>query len=165
MLHVLSLWGQKLKLHGNQPRTTMDVLEASFQRCLSVSGYSLRGSNFLVSFDEETGRVVAHQDIPQGACIGEVFGTPCYIWDVGHAEYMFIDDDMVVDVSKEVPRQVLSLVRDDNQSECPCNCEISVMHSPSEDPPCDIRFFLVAVRAIHAGDELVYDVPYGSYRG
>lgn len=109
--------------------------------------------NYEVEYDEFINGVITKQHIPSGACIGEIMGEPKYIWDMRHSEFIFIDEDMVVDVSKVLPRQILSFIREDNQSEYPYNCEIIVKDTPEE-----MRFFLYATRVIYPNEEIVYKI-------
>lgn len=135
----------------------MEEFVERFQRATHISSeYSLYGCHYRLLHDAEHGRILAGEMIPSHACIGEIFGQPAYIWEISHSEYVFIDDDWVLDVSRAHPRQVLSLLRDDNQSECPCNCEITLRESSQH--PSGYQFFLIATRPIYVGEELVYAV-------
>jgi hypothetical protein len=131
----------------------MEELACLFMRSASVVGVSDRGQCFRLALERGPERVVALEPIPVGAVIGRLDGRPCYIWEVAHSEYLFVDDDLILDVSHAVPRQILSFLRDDNQSEHIANCEIGVKYGTDGGPD---GFLLVATRPIAAGEELVY---------
>ena len=131
----------------------MDDLGACFLRSVSIVGHNNRGCYYNLEYDPESGRVISATTVLKGAVLGALYGTPRYIWEVNHSEYIFVDEDLIVDVSHEVPRQILSLMRDDNQSDQPSNCEVRVEHL--EDI---MHFSVVATRNICPGDELVYAV-------
>ena len=120
-------------------------------------------SYFLTAYDVNIRGVVAKEFIPVGSVIGEIRGETIYIWDITHSDYLFIDEDIVLDVSGNnnsgVPRTVLSFIRDDNQSDTTKNCIIQVQQ---DDLAFLTRFFVYSTRDIYAGEELVNAVP--SYR-
>jgi hypothetical protein len=134
----------------------MDVadLVESWQR-----GFHLEIPNdsyFLVVYDQDTQGVIAKEFIPVGSLIGEIRGDTIYIWDITHSNYLFIDEDIVLDVSAALPRTVLSFIRDDNQSNTTKNCMIQVQQ---DDITCQTRFFVYSTRDIYMGEELVNAVP------
>lgn len=130
----------------------MNELIAQFNRSTCIE-YTKTACNYDIEYDEFINGVRAKQYIQCGALIGEILGDPKYIWDMRHSEFIFIDEDMVVDVSKVLPRQILSFIREDNQSEYPYNCEIIVKDTPNE-----LRFFLCATRVIYPNEEIVYKI-------
>lgn len=136
------------------PAITMDMLIATFHRSVAVDHEN--GSPFLLAISE-CGGVIAHEHIPVGSCIGELAGTPCYIWDIHHTEYIIVGEDMVLDLA-HTRRTVLSFVREENETSSPCNCRVAI---ESDVHMSKHRCFVYALRAIQPGEELVYAVdPY-----
>lgn len=133
----------------------MESLIACFNRQIEVSGYSQRGNHYDLRFDEVNGCVVTMQPIPANSCIGEIYGVPAYIWDMTHGEYVFIDEDMVLDVSGQPKRQILSLIRENNQTNEMPNCEL-IIESDEKTFHC----YVVSTRPIQSGDEIVYVIPH-----
>jgi hypothetical protein len=117
-------------------------------------------SYFSLVYDADTQRVIANEFIPAGSCLGQIHGIPMYVWDMTHCDYMFVDEDMVLDVSKNTPRTMLTFVRDDNLSAAPNNCTI---HVEQDNAMFSTQFYLYSTCDIHVGDEIVNAVP--SYRG
>lgn len=130
-----------------------DDLIAAFNRAMLVSGASNYACNYNLSCDGTDACVRTDTFIPSGACIGELYGEPRYIWDMTHSEYVFIDEDMVVDVSAQSPRQVLSFLREDNQSDQHVNAEIIVQETSEE-----LHFYVFSTRPIFPGEEIVYRI-------
>jgi hypothetical protein len=131
----------------------MDALIANFNRSTCIGDYSLNGCNFRMTYNSDVGCVVALQHIPLQSCIGEIFGEPQYIWDVVHCNYLLIDDDMIIDVSQQPTRQVLSFINENNQTVGVPNCEIV-----ARDEGSKLRFFVFATSSIRAGEEIVYSI-------
>lgn len=93
--------------------------------------------------------------IAKGSVIGEITGDPMYVWDVPHNDFIIVGEEFVLDMSKQVPRTILSYLREDNQSPYRSNCIISQQVCYRTG---DTRFFLVAMSEIHPLEELVYTV-------
>lgn len=131
-----------------------DALLSAFSKGIQIN--IPNDSYFSLEYNEHTQQVIAKQFIPAGTCLGQIYGEPTYIWDICHSDYMFVDEDMVLDVSKNVPRTMLTLIRDDNQTDHPKNCVIYV----EQDDRTFQNFFLVhSVKDIYPGDEVVNAVP------
>lgn len=137
----------------------IEELMSSWSRQMTLTEIP-NDSYFSLLYDADTQRVIANESIPAGSCLGEIHGIPMYIWDMGHWDYMFVDEDLVLDVSKNVPRTMLTLVRDDNLSSSPKNC---VIHVEQDDTAFHTKFYLYSTCDIHVGEEIVNAVP--SYRG
>lgn len=125
----------------------MDQLIASFQRGASISFANQTGFDL----DWVPGQGVwTKQGIHAGTCLGMLEGVVRDIWDVKHSEYMFVDAERVLDVSSSTsPRNILTLLRDDNESKHSPNCYVVVFGS---------NCFLYVATDVAAGSELVYDV-------
>lgn len=137
--------------------TGMDQIISSFAQGMRMQVPN--DSHFSLEYNEHTQQVISKQFIPAGSCLGQIYGEPMYIWDISHSQYMFVDEDMVLDISKNVPRTILTLVRDDNETDNHNNCMIQV----EQDNSCFHNyFFLYSTRDIQPGDEIVNAVP--SYR-
>lgn len=138
-------------------RLNMEHLLSSLTRslCLNIPN----DSHFSLEYDEDTRKVIAKEFIPAGACLGQIYGDTIYVWDITHGDYMFIDEDIVLDVSQNNPRTMLTLIRDDNLSDTFKNCVIQIQQ---DDHACNTRFFVVTTRDIEVGEEIVNAVP--SYR-
>lgn len=113
-------------------------------------------SYFSLEYDENTQSVISREYIAAGTCLGQIYGEPTYIWDITHSDYMFVDEDMVLDVSKNVPRTMLTLLRDDNQTNSLDNCAI---HVEQDDKKFQTCFFVYTTRDIYPGQEVVNSVP------
>lgn len=113
-------------------------------------------SHFSLEYHCDTQSVISNEFIRAGECLGELYGEPKYIWDVQHNEYMFVDEDMVIDVSKMIPRTVLTLIRDENLTENESNCEIIVYQ---DEMIRETRFFIYTTTDIFRGQEVVYSIP------
>ena len=138
----------------------MEDLLLSWSQKMTLSNTSIpNDSSFSLLYDANTQRVLANEFILAGSCLGQIYGIPMYIWDISHYDYMFVDEDMVLDVSQNVPRTMLTFVRDDNLSESPKNC---VIHVEQDDTTFQTHFYLYATCDIHVGDEIVNAIP--SYR-
>lgn len=99
--------------------------------------------------------VHAGQKIPAYTCIGEIEGEPTYIWDMSHQDYIIVGDEFVLDVSKLLPRPILSWLREENQTDMFNNCMIQTEHNEHTG---ETRFLLYTTRPIEDGDELIYTV-------
>lgn len=113
-------------------------------------------SRFSLEYEYDAECVIARECIRKGECLGEIMGEPSYVWDIGHNDFMFVSDDMVLDVSRNVPRTVLTLMRDENTSANESNCTI-VVHQ--DHNASTTKFYVYATLDINKGDELVYSVP------
>jgi hypothetical protein len=133
----------------------MDQLIADFQRATYVEPYN--DSVYGLAYDPSVRGVRALETIPAGSCIGEIMGEPKYVWDVTHSEFIFIDNDMIVDVSGCTPRPVLTMIQENNQTANPVNCSIVVEQDQFR---CETRVYVYATRQIDEGQELVYDIDF-----
>lgn len=132
----------------------MEELIAEFTRCNTLTWKN--DSMFELYYNAEEKAVIAKQRIRAGECLGEIYGLPTYLWDVKHDQYMFIDEDMVLDVSQNMPRTILTLLRDENQSHAPSNCTIVVQQAHDR---AMTHFYVITITDIYVGDEIVYNVP------
>lgn len=97
----------------------------------------------------EDGGVVTYSYIPRDCIIGEIKGDPSYIWELDHSDYMIVAEEYVLDMSRsQLPRSILTMVREENASTNMGNCTIVSCDGP--------RFFLQATTNIVATSELVY---------
>lgn len=115
----------------------------------------MQGCMYPLRYDN--GAVLTTTFIPNAACIGEMVGNQAYIWEMHHSEYIFIDDDLVLDVSAIIPRPILSLMKDDNQSDLAPNCTIQIKEHCDSAGRYKLSFWLLATRPIFPNEELVYD--------
>jgi hypothetical protein len=100
-------------------------------------------------------RVVACQDIPAKAYLGDVEGRRCYAWELEPSAHLFwVEDDLILDCSA-LPRCMLSLMREGFYEGMPCNCELVVFSEPHR--PGYLRVGMRTLRAIRAGEELVFE--------
>lgn len=132
----------------------MESLIADFGRCNSITWKN--DSVFDIEYNPVEKGVYTKERIGAGSCLGEIFGIPTYLWDVSHDQYMFIDEDMVLDVSMNIPRTVLTLLRDENQCAIAGNCTIVVQQDHDR---AVTHFFIITITEIDAGEEIVYIVP------
>lgn len=130
----------------------MDQLCADFVRSTQLRVYNPTPFHLYLGND---GGVFSDQSIPSYTCIGEIHGEPMYIWDMSHQDYIIVGEEFVLDVSKLVPRPILSWLREDNQSDMMSNC---VINTEFDYNTGDYRFFLFTTAPINEGDELVYSV-------
>lgn len=128
----------------------MDDLIEDFSRSLTLSVYDPTPFSLIYQYKS----VYTYSYINKGTIIGEIVGKPAYIWEIDHSDYIIIDQDYVLDVSSSCNgrRSVLTLVREENDSNNAANCTIV---STTEDTP---RFFLQATTNITPDTELVYYV-------
>ncbi len=134
----------------------MEDLIAEFNRATVLQWYNPTHFNLEVAVG---GGVLTNSFIKNGTVIGEIEGEPMYIWDMNHHDYIIVGDEFVLDVSRQSPRNILSYVREENQSNSPNNCIIETVVQVHTG---DTRFFLQSIRDIHIGEELVYlvDSPF-----
>ena len=127
----------------------MDDLILSFQRGTTLTFYNPTPYDLFV----HDGCVYSNQWIARNTRLGELHGTPCYIWDMTHHDYMIVHDEMVLDVSENCPRSILTYVHEENQSSNPANCVVTI-------ETCDVTgknmIFLDALRNIQPLEEVVY---------
>lgn len=162
-LPSLPLRGEKLMGVGPmvlrnvlRPMSMEDLIYA-FHRCNRVS--SLHPTPFALEL-QPGGGVYTTQFLPAHTQLGEVHGDPMYIWDISHTDYMMVEEDMVLDLSNQHPRSILTYVREQNASPHPANC-IFITQTCHETGTN--RFFLYTQEAIHMGEELVYSYPSSPY--
>lgn len=131
---------------GESYVATMEQLIASFNRAVSIS------TSTPIQLVLEDGGVVTYSPISRGTVIGEVYGTPAYIWELDHSDYIIIDQDYVLDTSTlPSPRSILTMVREENNTHNMGNCTINTVTFAEGH-----RFFMQATSDIMPGSELVY---------
>lgn len=129
----------------------IERLTAAFNRSSTIAWK--RDSIYDLRYDGNMRMVIAYQNISEGSCIGFLEGLPKYVWDMVHGEYVFVQHDLVLDVSHLSPRPLLTLMRSEDESEYHSNCIVVVEHDHYTHVT---RFPVYATRAIFQGDELVY---------
>lgn len=129
----------------------VDVLAAEFARASSLS--HVNDTLFSLEYDPVERMVVSRQFIPKGTRIGYVAGIPTYIWDITHAEYMFVNDEQVLDVSNLYPRPITTMIRNENDT---WNHANSIMYVENDDDRHETMVSLYATADIRPGDEIVY---------
>lgn len=94
-------------------------------------------------------RLVAH------VCIGEIEGTPEFLHDITHYDYIQLDSDYGLDVSTVTPRSILSWIRGEYFTDAQPNC---VVHMEVDEKNHTSRFFLWTTQRIDIDQELVYRI-------
>lgn len=84
--------------------------------------------------------------------IGEIRGSPCYIWEINHNEYIIMDDELVVDIRNH-KTNIMSYVREENMTNHPSNCYIRMFVQLNGHT----QFFLISKAIIMPDQELVYN--------
>lgn len=139
----------------------MDEIISQLQRSLVINIVNNTPFDIYTNVDVSTLQSSEHVGvftrsfIAKGTVIGEIVGDPMYVWDMSHNDFIIVGEEFVLDMSKQVPRTVLSYLREDNQSPYKSNCIIS-QHVCYQTG--DTKFFLVAMSDIHPSEELVYTV-------
>jgi len=93
----------------------------------------------------------SNQVIRENVTIGELYGAPAYIWEIHNNSYILIDNEMVLDVRNHMDN-ILSYVREENQSYQASNCYIRMMTQKDGY----IKFLLVSKSVILPHEEVVY---------
>lgn len=132
----------------------MEQLAALMSRALHVS-HKETGSVFDIRYDGETRSVYSMEHIPRDTCIGFLEGSPMYIWDISHSEYIFVEEDLVLDMSEVSPRSILSFMHCEDETDNEANCVVVVDHN---HVTCETRFFVKTICDIYPGHEVVYSV-------
>lgn len=97
------------------------------------------------------GGLYSAQIIPPNTIIGELVGDPDYIWNVKHNNYIIIDDELVLDVSR-YNSNMLTYVREENLTSNLSNTFICMKLNKNGQ----MEFKLVTKSAILPDDEIVY---------
>lgn len=96
----------------------------------------------------------------RGAILGELEGTVKNLHEVYHDHFMFLEDDVVLDVSGQMEhsgkRSILTYINEDNATDNPANCRIMTNGGWGGWGAGGYRYFLVASREIFPGEEVVY---------
>lgn len=129
----------------------IEHLVACFGRGSAISWK--QDSPFELQYDGEMKAVIAREYIPTDTCLGYLEGLPMYVWDMNHSEYVFVQHDLVLDVSQLHPRPLLTLMRSEDESENHSNCMVIVEHNHDTH---ETRFPVYTTRPIRYGDEIVY---------
>lgn len=98
------------------------------------------------------GGVYTSDAIPTEQVIGEISGSPCYIWEINHNEYIIMDDELVVDI-RNYKTNIMSYVREENMTTHPSNCYIRMFVQRNGHT----QFFLISKTTIMPDQELVYN--------
>jgi hypothetical protein len=85
--------------------------------------------------------------------VGELRGTPEYIQNVPHGDYVVLHDDLVLDMSTASPRSILTWIRSEYDAEKVGNC---VIRMEVNEETHESRFYVWTTERVDEGDELVY---------
>lgn len=102
------------------------------------------------------GGVFANERILSGACIGEVEGTPEFLHDMTHYDYIQLDSDYALDVTTVVSRSILTWIRGEYFIDAHPNCEVRMEVDESTHTS---RFYVWTTQRIDINEELVYRIP------
>lgn len=93
----------------------------------------------------------SNQVIHENVMVGELQGVLAYIWEVHNNSFILIDNEMVLDVRKHM-NNILSYIREENQSYQASNCYIQMMTQKDGS----IKFFLITKKMVFPHEEIVY---------
>lgn len=100
----------------------------------------------------QQGALYSMEYIGENIVIGELQGTPCYIWEINHNEYIIVDDELVLNI-QQYKTSMLSHIREENMSSNPSNCYIRMVIKKDGGA----HFHLITKRPVLPGQELVYN--------
>lgn len=133
-----------------------DELCAEFTRATQLRVYN---PTLFDLFIGDGGGVFSSQQIYKYTFIGELHGTPEYLSNVTHNDYLILDDVFVLDVSINVAttsqRSILTWIRNECETDSPCNC---IIRTEVNESTCESKFTLWSTERIDEGDELVYAI-------
>jgi len=130
----------------------IDQLAAQFGKTTSIN--IINNTPYHLFYDDEMNSVKSEEYIMEGSKIGIVPGDPKYIWEISHSEYMFVNDEYIVDVSNLYPRPLITYIRNENESWTRANCIIRFENDQEGNPIVS----MYTIEKIYPYDELVYTV-------
>lgn len=102
------------------------------------------------------GGLFSKDRIYTNTCIGEIQGTPEFLHDMTHFDYIQIDQEYALDVTTVVPRSILTWIRGEYFTQSQPNCEIRV---EVNEHTRESRFYVWSFHRIDVDEELVYRIP------
>lgn len=129
-----------------------DELCLEFARASRIDVFNPTGYSLYIG---DGGGVFTYERIYANTMLGELKGTPEFVFDITHFDYIILDSDYVLDVSKNQPRSILTWVRCDYNTSNASNC---IVRTEVDEIKRETVVTLWTTRRIDVGEELVYRV-------
>lgn len=130
----------------------IEQLAAQFGKTTTIN--IINTSPYYLKYNDEEQKVISNEWIYEGSRIGIIPGEPKYIWEISHSEYMFVNDEYIMDVSNLYPRPLITYIRNENESWTRANCIIKLENDNEGNP----IVAMYTIDKIYPNDELVYTV-------
>lgn len=145
----------------------MDALTRQFESACSCSKHECsemnteEGDVFGLELDIYGLGVFSSVRWAYGAILGELEGTVKSLHEVYHDNFMYLEDEVVLDVSGQLEhsgqRSILTYINEDNATQNPANCRIMTNGGWGGWGAGGYRYYLVTTREVYPGEELVYN--------
>lgn len=126
----------------------VDELIDSFSKSVLINLYNPSPYQLYV----KDGALYTEVYIPPNHVLGELSGTPSYIWEMKHNDYIIVDDELVLNI-ENTKHNMLHFVQEENCSRNISNSRIWMQLSKDGDK----NFYLLSKNEIFPHQEIVYN--------